>query len=158
MSKRRCRHCRCTFQLLRNPNQHYCSKSECQRSRRCRWQHQKCKKDSDYQANSKRSQQAWRKGRADYYQRYRKSHPDYTTRNKMLQRERNRRNRSKKVKDNGEDPKIAKTNALLTDLPLLSIPYQEFSGQMEMIAKMYALKPEILQLSSCYRHFYGRPK
>ena len=154
MSNRRCRHCRRTFKPIRNPNQHYCAKHDCQKFRRRRWHHKKCKEDSDYQANKKRSQKSWCKRHPDYYQVYRQSHPDYCLRNKLLQRERNKRKRGK-ARENGEEQKSAKRNVLLTDLSLISIPDRFFPGQDALIAKRYASTPDLVELTKGYRHFCG---
>lgn len=40
-----------------NPNQKYCTNSECQRERRRRWQQQKRRDDADYRDNDVRHQQ-----------------------------------------------------------------------------------------------------
>lgn len=156
--QRRCRHCRVTFEPLRNPNQHYCAKSDCQKMRRRRWRNQKYKKDADYLANKKRSQQTWHQRNPDYYRRYRKANPDYATRNKMRQKERNHRNRPKKSIESGERITLAKMNALLIDFPFISIGCIPFAGQNTLIAKMNVLMQEMQALSMGYRCFDGKFK
>jgi hypothetical protein len=94
MAKRRCAACGCLFVPRRNvPQQRYCSKRECQRTRRRRWQRQKLKADADYRANQAAAQRRWRERHPDYWRRYRQGHPDSTERNRQRQRERNRRRR-----------------------------------------------------------------
>ena len=95
MAKQRCAACDCLFEPRRNvPQQRYCSKRACQRTRRRRWQRQKLKADADYRANQAAAQQRWRERHADYWRRYRQIHPEYAERNREQQRERNRRRRS----------------------------------------------------------------
>ena len=61
MAKRRCAACGCLFEPRRNvPQQRYCSKQACQRTRRRRWQRQKLKTDADYRANQAAAQRRWR--------------------------------------------------------------------------------------------------
>lgn len=74
-------------------NQRYCDKSNCQRARKARWQHQKMKEDPDYRDNHRDGQQAWLERNRDYWRRYRALHPEYVKRNRLLQRERDRRRR-----------------------------------------------------------------
>jgi hypothetical protein len=74
-------------------NQRYCDKSNCQRARKARWQRQKMKEDPDYRDNHRDGQQAWLERNRDYWRRYRALHPEYVKRNRLLQRERDRRRR-----------------------------------------------------------------
>lgn len=69
--KIRCAHCR--RQVLRDPrikNQVYCGREECQRARKNKWQQRKLLCDADYQANKKRSQDAWTEANQEYWQHY----------------------------------------------------------------------------------------
>ena len=105
-----CLHCGCTCRC--NPrlkNQKYCSGKECQQSRMRTWKNRQYKKNSKYQKRSLASQKVWRsKYPAHKYQReYRKTHPEYVTRNRELQRKRNKKRR----KD--QSTMIVKTHALL---------------------------------------------
>ena len=82
MAKRRCAACGCLFMPQPNvPQQRYCAKPACQRTRRRRWQRQKLKTDADYRANQAVAQQRWREGHPDYWRRYRQTHPEYAARN-----------------------------------------------------------------------------
>ncbi|MEA3412029.1 MAG: hypothetical protein U9R74_10900, partial [Pseudomonadota bacterium] len=61
MGRKRCAACGALFTPCRNvANQQYCSKPECQRERRRRWQREKLKQDPDYQANQAAAQRRWR--------------------------------------------------------------------------------------------------
>ncbi len=87
-------HCGRVFTL--NPrvkDQRYCSRAECQKERRALWHKRKIMTDRDYKRNQDAAQQLWRKTRPDYWRNYRKLHPEYTERNRVLQRERNRKAR-----------------------------------------------------------------
>ena len=76
-----------------NPDQQFCSKSECQRERKRRWQKHKRATDVDYRDNQARARRQWALAHPDYWRTYRREHPDYTARNRALQRERDRRRR-----------------------------------------------------------------
>ncbi|CAM2070125.1 hypothetical protein SCOR_32420 [Sulfidibacter corallicola] len=70
MAKQRCRGCRCYFHRRpQNPNQRFCSKSECQRQRKSYWQKEKRKSDPDYRSNDRESQPVWRARNPDYWRR-----------------------------------------------------------------------------------------
>ena len=92
MGKRRCAACGCLFVARRNvPQQRYCAKRACQRTRRRRWQRQKLKTDADYRANQAAAQQRWRERHPEYWRAYRQRHPAYTARKRAQQSERNQR-------------------------------------------------------------------
>ena len=93
-------------------DQRYCSDPECQRARKRKWQKEKLATDSDYRANQAEAQRQWRSRNKDYWKQYRKKNPAYTERNRMGQRERNRRRRS--------GPEIAKMDELIVELGVIS--------------------------------------
>jgi hypothetical protein len=47
--------------------------------------------DADYRANQRECNKAWRGRNPDYWRNYRKSHPRYVERNRLLQKARRRR-------------------------------------------------------------------
>jgi hypothetical protein len=71
------------------PHQKYCSKPECQRARRHRWQREKLSQDADYRAHQAAAQRRWHERHPEYWRRYRQSHPEYTARNREQQCPRN---------------------------------------------------------------------
>jgi len=73
------------------PDQRYCSRPECQKARRRKWQKEKLATDEAYRANQADCQRAWRQKNPDYWRHYREIHPAYTERNRQLQRQRNSR-------------------------------------------------------------------
>ncbi|MCP4553147.1 MAG: hypothetical protein GY834_14165 [Bacteroidetes bacterium] len=79
------------FFIPRNKLQQYCSKPECQKTRKALWQRQKIKNDHEYRETQKVSNQTWLLNNPDYWKRYRQKNPEKTIRNRMLQRVRNRR-------------------------------------------------------------------
>jgi hypothetical protein len=104
--KIRCAHCGCLF--FPNPrvkNQRYCSKKVCQNARKRLWQREKLANDPDYEANRKDSQKAWCGQNPNYWKTYRLGHPDYTRRNRELQKVRDIRRDSRRLD-------LAKTDAL----------------------------------------------
>lgn len=74
-------------------NQRYCSKPECQRARRTRWQRQKMKKDKEYHEDQQRCKKEWQENHPDYWKKYRKKNPDYVARNRERQQLRDIRRR-----------------------------------------------------------------
>ena len=96
MAQRRCAGCGCLFVPRRNvPQQRYCSKRACQRTRRRRW----------------------RERHPAYWRGYRQRRPDYAERNREQQRERNRRRGSAGT---GPSPPIAKMDAYVVEMRVLS--------------------------------------
>ena len=103
MEEKRCAHCGCPLDLNpRAKNQRYCGKKECQRARKRLWQKGKMATDADYRANQQECNKAWRGRNPDYWRNYRKSHPRYVERNRLLQKARRRR-------------RVAKMDALACD-------------------------------------------
>ncbi len=76
-------------------NQQYCSASECQKMRKRKWQKEKLANDREYRDNQAAAQKEWCSRNKSYWKEYRKRNPGYAERNRILQRERNRRRRSK---------------------------------------------------------------
>ena len=94
--KIRCANPTCRRLFLPNPHVHnhqYCNREDCQRVRKRRWQRQKMKNDPEYRDNQHDAQQCWIEQNRDYWRRYRDQHPEYVKRNRLLQRERDRRRR-----------------------------------------------------------------
>ena len=77
-----------------NPNQKYCTNSECQRERRRRWQQKKRRDDADYRDNDTRASKAWAAENPAYWKQYRDENPGYAERNRNLQQSRNRKLRA----------------------------------------------------------------
>jgi hypothetical protein len=103
MEEKRCAHCGCPLDLNpRAKNQRYCGKKECQRARKRLWQKEKMATDADYRANQQECNKAWRGRNPDYWRNYRKSHPRYVERNRLLQKARRRR-RVAKMDASGAD-------------------------------------------------------
>jgi hypothetical protein len=71
--------------------QRYCSKPECQRGRRRRWQSEKLQADREYRDNKADAQRRWAARHPGYWRRYRERHARYAERNRRLQATRNRR-------------------------------------------------------------------
>lgn len=93
-ARRRCAACGRLFEALPQvPEQSYCRDPACQRERRKLWQRQRRSMDPDYQDNQARAQAEWLKRNPDYWRDYRLRHPEYTDRNRELQRQRARDDR-----------------------------------------------------------------
>jgi hypothetical protein len=119
MRGKRCAACDDPFTPRRNvPNQAFCSKPECQRERRRRWQREKLKQDPDYRANQAVAQKRWGERNPEYWRHYRQAHPEYTTRNREKQRQRSRR---RGLAATGPSPPvIAKMDEYLVKMQVLS--------------------------------------
>ncbi len=84
METKTCNACGCTFTPRpQNPNQKYCTNSECQRERRRRWQQQKRRDDADYRDNDVRAAKAWAIENPEYWKQYRDENPAYAERKKI---------------------------------------------------------------------------
>ena len=145
MGTRRCAACAERFTPRRNvPNQQYCSKPDCQRERRRRWQRQKLRQDPDYRANQAAAQQRWRERHLDYWRRYRQSHPDYTARNREQQRQRNRRRAQAGA--GPAPPAIAKMDVYACKKPVASGTYRLTPIDGSGVAKMdaYLVKMQVV--------------
>jgi hypothetical protein len=92
MACNRCASCGRWFRPRRQVRkQSFCAAAACQRERKRRWQRAKRASDSDYRLNQARAQQAWATRHPDYWQSYRRDHREYCERNRIGQRERDRR-------------------------------------------------------------------
>jgi len=91
-----CVHCGCDFKPdPRVKTQRYCSAKECQRARKRAWQQEKLRSDPDYKANQRDCQREWHKRHPGYYRQYRERHHKSCERNRLMQRYRNSRKRSR---------------------------------------------------------------
>ena len=139
--KIRCANPRCRKPFVRDPrvkNQRYCGKKECQGLRKRRWQHQKMKTDPDYRKNQQESQQCWAEQNRDYWRRYRAKHPAYVERNRVLQRDRDQKQRRQR---------LAKMDASQEIYPVTPgtyylIPAKGDLAKMDMISPKYFVIPQ----------------
>jgi hypothetical protein len=130
----------------RHKNQTACRKVKCQRARKAAWQRHKIKTDPDYRFNQKVCQKHWAEANPGYWKEYRKKNPEKAERNRILQAVRNRQARSSPLKEKTDMSVIAKMDASKPD-------NFEVLGQFWMvpvIAKMDALKVNILKIPLCY--------
>jgi hypothetical protein len=130
----------------RHKHQTFCKKKECKNAKKAAWQRYKMKTDPQYRANQKSSQKKWVKEHPDFWKKYRMKNPEKAERNRILQSVRNRRARSTDGDARMDSPLIAKMDASNPDR-------FEILGQFWMvpvIAKMDALKINILKIPACY--------
>ncbi len=148
MGTRRCAACGGLFEPRRNvPQQRYCAKPACQRTRRRRWQRQKLKADADYRANQAAAQRRWRERHRGYWRAYRQRHPAYTARNRAQQSERNQRRR--KGATGPSPPPIANMDVCEVEKPVVSGTYRLIPVTRPGIAKMdaYLVKMQVISES-----------
>lgn len=141
MDQRQCISCRTRFTPLRNPNQHYCSKSRCQKNRQNRYKREKLKIDTDYKQNQRKAQKQWCSKHSGYWKRYRLCNPEYAASNRLAQRVRNK-NRSQKGASEG----IAKITPSTPEKVNLSMYYNIVLLTFEMIAKRERYSQAIFDL------------
>jgi hypothetical protein len=136
--ERRCKHCGDRFKPRCNVAcQRYCSKDECQRTRRREWRKSKLRTDAAYRDNQHDAQKRWRENHPEYWRGYRASHPGYVERNRSLQRDRNHRRRG---------GLIAKSDESSDRNPMRSGYYRLIVAGGQRIAKSdeYLVKLDIL--------------
>ena len=126
MSLSPCAHCGDAFKRRpQNPDQTYCSKPECQRARKRRWQKEKMQSDADYRENQRRAQKQWRERNPDYWKQWRSAHPEYVERNRANQRTRNQKKANEAVTCLEEDASsFAKMDASMEGVLLPSGTYR----------------------------------
>ena len=123
------------------PLQSYCSAPACQRERRRLWQQTKRQSDPDYQDNQTRAQRVWASRNPDYWREYRRTHPQYSERNRTQQRERNDRRRERS---------IAKMDVSTPIFPMPSGIYLISQASPAGIAKMDVWTVQITLLPTPY--------
>jgi hypothetical protein len=120
--------------------QRYCGLPECRRERRRRWQSNKRRSDADYRDNQALAQRAWAAAHADYWRSYRQTHPAYGDRNRLQQRQRDRRRAATLAKMAPSEP----------ILPVESGIYRMVPATAPDLAKMAARTVKITVLSKGY--------
>jgi len=147
IKKRYCTNCK--KQLVppfRNPHQKYCNAHKCQNKRKRLWQKKKMDSDPDYKANQKQSGSLWNERNPGYYKKYRQKNKRYTEKNRIKQRERNKRRRAK-FKDTKTNPStypVANAFSAISAINSGKYKLVPVSDSDPMIAKMDAF---IVQLA-----------
>jgi len=119
-----------------NKVQQYCSMAACQRARKREWARRKRKSDPDYRGNQHASQQRWSAKNPDYWRDYRRNNPDYTERNRTMQRQRDHASH------------LAKLDASTPETPVFSGRFQLIPIDASGLAKMAAWTVNIHPVSS----------
>jgi hypothetical protein len=92
MKSRRCAACKKYFKPnVRVKGQRFCSQKSCQEERRRREQKKRRRRDPDYRENERRAQERRRQKNPQYSRSYRQQHPEYVKRNRLQQRERDKK-------------------------------------------------------------------
>jgi hypothetical protein len=150
--KRDCKHCRRLFIPVRNPQQQFCSRSECQNVRKSTWRREKHKHDPDYRENQNQGSKRWRKKNPDYWKDYRAAHPGYTDGNRYKQRQRNQ------ALDKGPEPpypnnasQFANSDALTHKNPVKAGTYQLIPLSYGEVANSDALIVNISVIPNGYQ-------
>ncbi len=152
MSQDICEHCGLPFECYRNrKDQRYCGKPECQKARKAKWQREKIRNNPQYKAEQKQAQKDWCDKTPGYWKRYRKDHPKVKTNNRIRQRIRNLKRRSKNqvLKALNED-KTDHALKVIAKMDALNRSNDRDHSQfwlVPVIAKMDALKVELHLIS-----------
>lgn len=128
--------------------QEYCSKPECQRARKRKWQREKIKNDEGYKKNQTALVKRWREVYPwhSYMRKYRKTNPDYEEENRQKQKRRNEKRKERE--NNPEAAKIVKMDALSVSREKRSL-YRMCPVKMDSsgkIVKMDTLYVELKQI------------
>lgn len=139
--KIRCVHCRRFFVSDRRvKNQRFCGTEVCQRARKNLWQRQKMANDPDYRANQKDCQKSWHKEHPHYWRDYRRGHPEYCRRNRLKQKDRDKKRRLRN---------LAKMDALKPISFVKAGIYYLVPDMGQPLAKMDALAQKIHVIPTC---------
>lgn len=128
-----------TFFVPRNKKQNYCSEHACQCKRKARWQKNKLATDPDYKETQRLADNKWHESTPDYWRRYRDRNPAKAKRNRLLQKTRNMKQRTKQALEPSKSMDIAKMDARKSKKTY----HGELSGEywlIPIIAKMDARK------------------
>ena len=140
MDFRQCASCGTEFRTRPHVLNHlFCSDPRCQKERRRRWQYEKRKNDSDYRKEQSRIHGLWLENNPGYSKKYRQSNPEYVAKNRLRQRERNKKRRRKV---------IAKMDSSTGNSPLISGLYRLTPINTDGIAKMDTCLVEIKMISN----------
>jgi len=125
-----------TFFVPRNKNQQYCTKPDCQRNRKARWQKEKLVTDPEYEETQHLADKKWHENNPDYWKKYRDRNPEKAERNRLLQKVRNMKQRKMQAPDPSNAMDIAK-------MDVRKFSNENLSGEFWLvptIAKMDARK------------------
>ena len=134
--------CHCGRYFIPNPRQKnhlYCNEKACQQARKAAWQREKMESDPAYRANQKQSQADWQSRNADYWKRYRATHPKQADRNRDLQKVRNKRRHSRSAAKMDASV-IAKMDASISGKSSIRSWLPGSFWLVPVIAKMDAIK------------------
>ena len=138
--KIRCANPACRRLFLPNPhvnNHQYCNRNDCQRVRKRCWQRKKMKNDPDYRDNQRDAQQCWMEQNRDYWRRYRHRHPEYVKRNRLLQKQRDKRRRLRNL----AKMDASKQSSFVKAGSYYLIPAKENLAKMDASPDIYFLIP-----------------
>jgi len=155
MERRRCAACsQVSRRRSQARGQRYCGSPGCRRERRRRWQRDKRGSDPDYRHNQARAQRAWAAAHPDYWRHYGLSHPEYCERNRVQQRQRDRRGQCCAGEPDREGAGgLAKMAPSEPILPMLSGIYRMVPATATGLANMASWTVKITVLSRGYGSF-----
>jgi hypothetical protein len=152
VKKRKCKNKNCSHLFVvspKHPNQQYCSRKECQRVRKTKWEREKLVYDREYRKNKADSQERWLAKKPWYWKKYREKNPDYTKRNRKKQKERDQSKRA--LKSNESILKdLAKMDASNPENLMISGIYTLAPVNGDNLAKMDALTDKITEIPKPY--------
>jgi len=141
-----CVHCGLLFKP-RHCRQNFCCQPVCQKARKAGWQRRKMHADENYRAGQRISYSKWVSDHPGYWAAYRKKHPDYTTRNRVLQTVRNR------LRKRPSAPRHRSADNVIAKMDVTKCHHVNLIGQfylVPVIAKMDVSKVNIYTVSGTY--------
>ena len=142
MERGRCAACEQAFRpRAQSRGQRYCGQAACLRERRRGWQRSKRQRDEDYRANQAQAQRLWAANHRDDWRKWRAAHPEYTERNRLVQRRRD---------DGRQASRLAKMDASPPISPVASGTYRLVPWTGGDLAKMDAWTVELTVISTRY--------
>jgi len=115
--------CACCHELFvpRNKNQVFCSRNQCQRFRKNKWQKDKIRSDEAYHESQVDAMRLWRAKNPDYMREYREKHPFYTKHNREQQKQRRKTGSQKPLLL--QNSEVVKMDATKHSFPIMTGTY-----------------------------------
>ena len=159
MDQRCCRFCQRQFEPSRfHPEQTACSDKPCQQRRRGENRKQKLALDAEYRQVCRDSAQKWRANHSDYWAQYRAAHSRSVERNRIQQRQRDRRQRLADLANNNSalDLKHSAAGVWLLGPAGADLANNNLASAQVIILQGSGRKPPRLE-ASCKQHLFGVP-
>ncbi len=154
MSQDICINCGGSFKRHRT-DQKYCPMETCQKARKAAWQRKQLNKNTVYKKDQKLANKDWQVKTPGYWKAYRTTNPEKAERNRILQRARNQRRRTriqdtKSLRSTANSTVIKETSKLIAKMDVGKVNYHQRFNEfwiVPVIAKMDVVRANILLIS-----------